>query len=182
LPQFCVRVIFSHFSQPIFKMQISQVLKDAEWVVNRSSHCHVASKESIHAAARKVIDSGIQTYSFANWKAFSLHPQAEACQATAEFIFLLDLLNFSFWSHEGEEPFTVQGYTGYQSLCALIQRALSEGIPLTSASWMSKASRSDLLHVFRSDTRTTIPLIEERIQAIQQAGRVLVEVCYLNNK
>jgi hypothetical protein len=106
-----------------------QVLKDAEWVATYSTHCHVGSIDRIKAAAKNVLDFGINEYSFSNWKEFSLHPQTMD-ESTAEFIFLLDLLNFSFWAPEGEKAFTVQGFTGYQSLCALIQRALSEGIYL----------------------------------------------------
>jgi hypothetical protein len=116
-----------------------QVLKYAEWVSSISTHCTVGSSDSIKKAAAAVDESKIQAYSFDNWKASTLHPQTMD-SSTAEFIFLLDLLNFSFWSPEGDVPFTVEGYTGYQSLCALIQRALREGTPVTSASWMASAT------------------------------------------
>jgi hypothetical protein len=46
---------------------------------------------------------------------------------------------------------------------------------VTTASWMAAASRSDLLYVFRSDTCTPIPLLDERISAINHAGRTLIK-------
>ena len=47
---------------------------------------------------------------------------------TVDWIVVLDTLNFSFWTDEDVEPWTVryegQDYTGYWALCASINRAL----------------------------------------------------------
>lgn len=47
----------------------------------------------------------------------------------------MDLLNFSFWSEYPEEDrfaidYQGQKWTGYNSLCAALQRALEEGLGL----------------------------------------------------
>ena len=50
---------------------------------------------------------------------------------TIDWIVVLDTLNFSFWTDEDVEPWTVRyegkDYTGYWALCASINRALKVG-------------------------------------------------------
>ena len=71
-------------------------------------------------------------YSTHTWSEHELHPQTKD-ESTVDFIFTMDLLNFSFWSEEEEEPkrFCIEYrgklWTGYWSLVAALQRALDEG-------------------------------------------------------
>lgn len=95
-------------------------------------------------------------------------------------------MNFCFWPPtDGSPPYSVDfavertgapviRYTGYWSLCAALQRALREGIPVTSAQWMASASQNDVDHVFRSDTSTAISHRELRMQILNESGRVLL--------
>lgn len=66
-------------------------------------------------------------YSFKIWKEHELHPN-EMSKETVDWIVVLDTLNFSFWTDEDVEPWTVRfegkNYTGYWALCASINRAL----------------------------------------------------------
>ena len=66
-------------------------------------------------------------YSVKNWRKHELHPK-ELNEATVNWIFLLDTLNFSFWVEKDTPPFVVKyrgkSYTGYWALCAAINRAL----------------------------------------------------------
>ena len=92
---------------------------------------------------------------------------------------MVDLLNFSFWSEEKEEElFKVDyegiQYTGYWSLCAAINRAIDEGIPVTEASWWVSASDDDFEYIFRSDTIGKIPLLGERIRLLRDHGTILL--------
>ena len=71
-------------------------------------------------------------YSCKAWASHELHPKAKD-ESSVEFIFIMDLLNFCFWS-EGEDSeagFSVdyrgQRWLGYWSLVAALQRALDEG-------------------------------------------------------
>ena len=56
-----------------------------------------------------------------------LHPQI-ANKSAADWIFLIDTLNFCFWSADKNNKWTVnfngKSYTGYFALCAAIQRAI----------------------------------------------------------
>jgi hypothetical protein len=97
-----------------------------------------------------------------------------------QWIFVIDLLNFSFWSsgtavqRRFGVAYNQKEYTGYWSLCALIRRAMDEGIPILSADyWIN----GDLEYIFREDAgMEKCPLMEERIKALRLAGRVLKEV------
>ncbi len=70
-------------------------------------------------------------YSVKSWRKHELHPK-ELSEATVDWIFLLDTLNFSFWVEKETPPFVVKYrgncYTGYWALCAAINRALEVGI------------------------------------------------------
>lgn len=49
-------------------------------------------------------------------------------------------------------------------------------MPITSPAFYGKeASDQDLAHVFRSDTKESIPLLQERIKVMREAGNVLCE-------
>ena len=71
-------------------------------------------------------------YNCKAWASHELHPKTKD-ESSVEFIFIMDLLNFCFWS-EGKDPgagFAVdyrgQRWLGYWSLVAALQRALDEG-------------------------------------------------------
>lgn len=75
-----------------------------------------------------------------------------------------------------------KSYTGYWSLCAAVNRALDNGIPITLPSYYAnKASDQDLLDIFKSDTKETCPMLNERIRVMREAGKVLCEVSYYLN-
>ncbi|KHJ33136.1 putative eukaryotic protein [Erysiphe necator] len=123
-----------------------------------------------------------EKYSTKNWSLHELHPKAKD-ETTVDFIFTMDLLNFSFWSENtSEERFSIkykdQNWTGYWSLVAALQRALEENIPITSPKfWVNEDECTDkiLKYVFRSATPEEIPLFQERINILRQAGKILTE-------
>ncbi|KAG1146581.1 hypothetical protein G6F37_001218 [Rhizopus arrhizus] len=129
----------------------------------------------------------IKSYSTKTWNEHPLHPKIADCR-TVDWIFLIDLLNFSFWSdldvddkskpHQDRYAIDYDGksYTGYWSLCAAVNRALDNGIPITLPSYYAnKASDQDLLDIFKSDTKETCPMLNERIRVMREAGKVLCE-------
>ncbi|KAG0237734.1 hypothetical protein BGW42_000140 [Actinomortierella wolfii] len=123
------------------------------------------------------------------WKEHPLNPK-ECNETTVEWIFFVDLLNFSFWSdvdiqdtgvpHPDRYRVTFDGvgYTGYWSMVAAVNRALAEGIPITTPSFFASPEKfpdDEIARVFRSDTIEPIPMLKERIAVIREAGRVLME-------
>ncbi|KLJ12891.1 hypothetical protein EMPG_12133 [Blastomyces silverae] len=122
-------------------------------------------------------------YSTKMWAEHELHPQTKD-ESTVDFIFTMDLLNFSFWSDETDESkqFAVEyrgkRWKGYWSLVAALQRALDEEIPITSSDfWRNEDECTDevLRHVFRSATDEEIPMFKERVDCLREAGKILYD-------
>jgi|UniRef100_A0A250YFW3 hypothetical protein len=113
------------------------------------------------------------------WKAIhELNPRA-ADEAAVNWVFVVDTLNFSFWSeragHQCVVRYRGKPYTGYWSLCAAVNRALDQGIPITSASYYARVTLDQVRHIFRSDTDVSMPLIEERHRVLNETGKILLE-------
>lgn len=149
-------------------------------------------------------------YSTKTWNEHPLHPKVADCKTVDWYnpkfecgiyckkkilissirIFLVDLLNFSFWSdldvkdkstpHPDRYAVNYDGtlYTGYWSLCAAINRALDNGIPITNPAYYLKASDEELAAVFKSDTKESAPMLDERIRVMREAAQVLCQVMY----
>ncbi|XP_013412543.1 queuosine salvage protein-like isoform X1 [Lingula anatina] len=113
-----------------------------------------------------------------SWRDHTLNPKTSDEKAI-NWIFLCDTLNFSFWSKDENNKFMVRykgkEYTGYWSLCAAINRAIDEGTPITDPNYYSKMTMDQLKHVMRSDSAQQMPLLEERLCVVHEAGKVLVE-------
>ncbi|NXU76912.1 QSPP protein, partial [Oreotrochilus melanogaster] len=108
----------------------------------------------------------------------SLNPRA-ASEEAVDWVFLVDTLNFSFWSEKEEQKYLVK-YKGKTVACwkllSEVRRASTNvGIPITSASYFSTMTLDQVKHVFRSDTEVPIPLIEERHRVLNESGTVLLE-------
>ncbi|KKY38041.1 putative upf0553 protein c [Diaporthe ampelina] len=155
------------------------VLEGAEYVYDNSIDVALdmwSCKTAANAIYKQMQE---KSYSTATWSEHELHPKAKD-EATVDFIFTMDLLNFSFWSElPDDERFAVsykdRTWTGYWSLVAALQRALDEDIPMTSSDfWQSEDECTlDLLkHVFRSTTDEEIPLLEERLACLQSTSVV----------
>lgn len=185
----------------------TKVLEGAEYVYDNSIDVAIDMRGAKAAASR--IWKGMQEkkYGFSSWSEHELHPK-EKNECTVEFIFLMDLLNFSFWSDESdpEKAYAVEyrgkRWTGYWSLVAALQRALEQGdspyltpfcnktndlyfigIPITNPEYYmneSECTEETLKRVFRSATCEPIPLLDDRISCMREAGRVLDTVCITN--
>ncbi|KAJ1968610.1 hypothetical protein IWQ62_001137, partial [Dispira parvispora] len=144
------------------------VLASAQYIAQHSIDVHVPP-EGVHKAARALYDRmRRRRYSHATWKSHELNPKDWPDDRIVDWIFLVDTLNFSFWT---DEPLTQNQYTvryrgrdyrGYWALCAAVNRALEAGYPCTSASFMAEASVATWKHIFRSETIESIPLFETR--------------------
>ncbi|MCJ1420970.1 hypothetical protein MMC32_007330 [Xylographa parallela] len=156
------------------------VLKDAEFIYDNS--IDVAIDYAGTKAAAATIWSSMQKkgYSRKTWSEHDLHPKTKD-ESTANFIFTMDLLNFCFWPEGSFEiGYTVnyrgERWTGYWSLVAVLQRALDDDIPITDSHfWQdeSECTEEVLQHVFRSDSATSMPLLNERMACLREAGTVL---------
>ncbi|KAI4107603.1 MAG: hypothetical protein LQ339_002509 [Xanthoria mediterranea] len=169
--------------EPSSKSPATEVLEGAQHIYHNSIDVALDTYGTKAAAAQIWRLMQEKSYSFKTWSEHSLHPKGKD-EATANFIFLMDLLNFCFWSEslDPQQRFAVeyqgQRWTGYWSLVAAIHRALDEDIPITTPSfWINDTECTDdvLKHVFRSATPELIPLLDERMACIREAGRILME-------
>ena len=182
----------------------TKVLEGAQHVYNSSIDVAIDMRGAKAAASSIWKSMQEEKYGFSSWSEHELHPK-EKNESTVNFIFLMDLLNFSFWSDEPdpEKAFAVEyrgrRWTGYWSLIAALQRAHEEGntpcitqpatritdLPMTEISITNPEYYVDEIEcpdevvqrVFRSATSEPIPLLEERISCMREAGRVLDTVC-----
>lgn len=96
--------------------------------------------------------------------------------ATANYVLLLDALNFCFWPDPGQERWTIefqgQRLGGYMALAASLKRGLEEGVPLTDAAFLAEIRPEQLQHVFRGIG--CIPMLERRVENAREVGRVLL--------
>ncbi|CAI2169332.1 1410_t:CDS:10 [Funneliformis geosporum] len=167
---------------------VNPVLESA-FFINKNSKDVTIPRSSIQEAANAIYSNMKKMkYSVSVWKQHELHPKI-ANEAAINWIFLVDLLNFSFWSdlekEKGsncQERYTIlykdKRYTGYWSLCAAINRAIDEGIPITTPSVYASAEDLNdykIKYAFRSHTNEEIPLLQERIHCMRKAGKILVE-------
>lgn len=99
----------------------------------------------------------------------------DGTEETVHWIFVLDVLNHCFWPDIGKPAWTVtyagSPWSGYWGLAAGLKRAQEAGMPLTSSSFLAGVSEETLRHIFSGDGE--IPLFEERLFNLREAGRVL---------
>ncbi|CAK9808371.1 Queuosine salvage protein [Anthophora plagiata] len=109
-----------------------------------------------------------------NFSQIQFHPSPNDPKAV-DWIFVLDTLNYSFWSKKDTPKWTVSGQTGYFALCAVVKRAIDEGKQIIDPKYYSRITRSEAEHIFRGDNQTTVPLLEERVKSLRDTGKVLLE-------
>lgn len=99
---------------------------------------------------------------------------------TANWVLLLDALNFCFWSLPGRPRWRVawrgQTLDGYAALAAALTRAVEEGKPLWDARFLAGMDAEALGDILRpEDGAPPIPLFDERLAHAREVGRVLLE-------
>ncbi|KAJ1943521.1 hypothetical protein FBU59_002883 [Linderina macrospora] len=164
------------------RLAADRVLDSAE-LINGTSEDVFVPLDGVKAAAQKIMSRMQQIgYSTAEWKKNTLTPSV-ADSAAIEWIFVVDSLNFSFWTDKTRaSQYTVtldgQAYRGYWTLCAAVNRAMREGIPITDAAYLASISKEQTAYVFRTDdpaTQESIPMLDERVAVLNEIGRVLLE-------
>ncbi|KAJ5184166.1 hypothetical protein N7492_001782 [Penicillium capsulatum] len=159
----------------------TRVLEGAQYVFDNAIDVALSPAGVKEAAEFIWLRMQKTAYSTQTWLEHELHPKTKD-EGTVDFIFTMDLLNFSFWSEKQDESerfcidYRGKKWTGYSSLVAALQRALDEGIPITTPDfWVNETECTEevLKHVFRSATDEEIPMFKERVQCLREAGDVL---------
>lgn len=150
----------------------TKVLESAQYIFDNAIDVAL-DPSSIKLAAETIYRSMQEkSYSASTWSEHELHPK-EKNEDTVDFIFTMDLLNFSFWSDfDDQDRFSVnydgKRWTGYWSLVALLRRALDEGL-FPIATFVIETDRGNLdiewIIVFLS------PLVHNRYNLVTSLHR-----------
>ena len=158
---------------------IQRVRFTCETIARNATQVHI-NGSACKAAASFLLPllTSHQTSAANTWlNANGLHP-SKPDDFALKWIFVIDTLNFCFWTPPGKEPFTIEWkgkcYTGYWALCAAVNRALEKGIPLLEAEFLANVDENTLAEVFRSSTSTDIPLLEKRVHILNESGQILL--------
>ncbi|XP_044302478.1 queuosine salvage protein isoform X3 [Varanus komodoensis] len=105
--------------------------ESAKFIAENSKDVSIED-DGIRRIAEMLFDKVLEKqFSITSWKSsHELNPQA-VTEDAVNWVFLVDALNFSFWSEHEDHKCLVKykgkPYSGYWSLCAAVNRALDEG-------------------------------------------------------
>jgi hypothetical protein len=176
------------------------VPKHAAELITNSAKDVTVVQEGIGKTARKVFEEIHSGRLDAKRFKQSEHHPSPTDERCIDWIFVVDTLNFSFWSGEEsstsnkdaeegsngndnipeknpkwEVKYNGKIYTGYFALCAGINRAIEEGVDMRDPKIYGNLTEKDILHIFRSETSTPIPMIADRVKNLKEASQVLLE-------
>lgn len=107
----------------------------------------------------------------------AVHHYFDGTAVTAEWIFVLDTINHCFWPDVGSPLWTIyyrgEALSGYWALAASLKRAMEEGIQIHQAETLVSMDSQTLAHILSG--RGKIPLFEDRLANLRQAGQVLLD-------
>lgn len=99
----------------------------------------------------------------------------------AQLIFVEDAINFCYWPDPGKERWVIEypkgkvTKGGWLTMTACFTRALEEGKPLWDACYLKDFDLKEGKEIFRSCNGTEIPLLAERVNCLNETGKVLLE-------
>jgi hypothetical protein len=148
------------------------VRKDAEWVSGQGRWVRI-DDDGIGRWSRAVDPAVIQPA----FKPPVLQPFG-AVEEVAQWILLLDCLNFCFWHETADEPRWSVDYLGqtwrrYGALAASLHRSISSDRSWLDVGRWADATSSDVEALFAGGGR--IPLFDERVRIIRETGQVTCE-------
>lgn len=109
---------------------------------------------------------------------------ADGSERTVTAVFVLDALNFCFWSEQPDPDdrwrVSYNGATidGYWALAAALKRAIEAGTPLWDSAYLAEISASDLAAILCPDDPAgqAIPLFPQRLANLRELGRGLLAI------
>ena len=155
------------------------VIESAEFIASVSQHVKLGNDDDYQATS-KILEPYIKNFQKESWADFPLHPfELKDQEKKASWVFLIDTMNYAFWTPENQVPFTVsyknKNYTGYWSLCAAIKKEIEKSDQILNPYFWANSTIEDWQRIFKSETETSIPFIEWRQQTISEAGKFLIE-------
>ncbi|MEX2426148.1 MAG: queuosine salvage family protein [Thermomicrobiaceae bacterium] len=143
----------------------------SRFVMDRSRHVRI-DQPRVHEVAQQIINTPSLPQA-TSWSADHLGELELTDDEIANFVLVLDALNFYFW---GDPRWKVAwegtSHNGYQALVYALRRALLEGYPITDATYLATIPAADVAHILRGES--VIPLFSSRVHNLREAGQSLV--------
>lgn len=166
-------IISSAKTVNLSKMALS-VKASAKFIAKQATNVTIDDK-GVEKLANEIFEQLKNGKISTKFSQYELHPTPDDPLAL-DWMFLLDLLNYSFWTPKESPKYTVNGQTGYFSLCAAVKRAIDRGIPIIEPKFYSQITMNQLKDIFKSDDGVTeMPLLDERLKHLNQAGQRLMD-------
>lgn len=111
--------------------------------------------------------------------AFEQFHYLDSPERTANWVLLLDALNFCFWGEPGQPRWRItrgdSTLDGYHALATALSRAVADGRPLYDAAYLADLAAADLAAILRpAPGCPAIPLFDERLAHAREVGSVLL--------
>ena len=149
------------------------VLESTRRVIDRAQSVTI-DQDAVNALAARLAGQGVEAPEWRVWP----HWWDDSDRA-ADYVLVLDALNFCFWATPGQPRWRVQfeGQTldGYWALAACLRRALDAGTPLLDPGYLADIDEFAVRTLFAGEAE--IPLLAERVANLREVGRGLQAAC-----
>ncbi|MHC4779987.1 MAG: queuosine 5'-phosphate N-glycosylase/hydrolase [Planctomycetota bacterium] len=150
---------------------LERVRPETARVVEGANHVKI-DREAAARLAQKIEKSAPRTPDWDKEKQW-----ADGTEQTAQWVFVLDSLNFCFWPDAGKTRWTVEwggaAHRGYFALSCALKRAQTEGVPITDATFLADIEKATLSRILEGNG--TPSLLEERAAILRENGAILLD-------
>ncbi|MEB3327853.1 MAG: queuosine salvage family protein [Candidatus Sericytochromatia bacterium] len=148
-----------------------EVIEGARWVMAQARHVRLDAA-GLEAACAEILRRDLPVPAWNDRWHFT-----DGTWRTANYLLVLDALNFSFWAAPGEVRWGIEhrgeALRGYWALAAALTRAIEGGVPLFEATFMATCPAEKLAGILAG--RGTIPLFEARLAHLHEVGQGLLD-------
>ncbi len=143
----------------------------SRFVMNRARHVTIDLEQATRVA-REIIDSPALP-DVMNWETDHLGSRTLTDDELANFVLVLDALNFYFWGcPRWRITYQERTENGYWALTLALRRALLAGYPITDAHYLATIPAADVAHILRGES--VIPEFAARVHNLREAGEALL--------
>ena len=143
---------------PILSL-MSSILESAEMVARNARHLSISYSKA-KELAEELVDKPIPKWDM------DVHYKCDDQEKQANYLLVLDALNFCFWPTFWAVEYNGKVYNGYMGLAASLKRAIEEGKEIWNKEYLKGISLEDLKEIFRGDGE--IALIEKRLEILHE--------------
>lgn len=155
------------------KMAIS-VHQSAQFIAKNSQHVKINDDKIKEFCQSMFSPNNLPQVNFNH----VLHPNCSKDKDFMSWIFIIDSLNFCFWSSDEPQCWTVTYenicYSGYFALCAALKKAKDGGLNITDPEVTSKISLETFKDLMKGDGGVLPNLLKERHRFLIENSNILL--------